>query len=123
MTTHTLQAERPVAPMVLTGDSPRTHRNDPVTSHAAADRSQASVPTVRDRVLQILTDFGPLTASEVCTAYAMRARRLGWAHVHHETPRKRMSDMKRDGLLVETGETRVNAEGSPEVVVDLAVRA
>ncbi|MFF1875904.1 hypothetical protein, partial [Kitasatospora herbaricolor] len=39
---------------------------------------------------------------------------------HHESPRKRMSDMKRDGILVDTNETRINPEGSPEVVVALA---
>jgi hypothetical protein len=107
-------------PMIIDGDSPRVHRADPITSHLAADKSQRSAPSVRDRVLQLLADRGPMAAFEVCDAYAERVRRAGWPHVHHESPRKRMSDMKRDGLLVETGETRINAEGSPEVVVALA---
>lgn len=107
-------------PMIIDGDSPRVHRDDPITSHLAADKSQATAPTVRDRVLQLIADRGPLAAFEVCDAYAERVRRAGWPHVHHESPRKRISDMKHEGLLVETGETRVNGEGSPEVVVALA---
>ncbi|MFF1633941.1 hypothetical protein [Leifsonia sp. NPDC058248] len=104
-------------PMILGGDSPRVHRNDPITSHLAADRSQSSVSPVRARVLGILDAHGPLAAFEVCDLYADIAETQGWPRVHHESPRKRMSDMKRDGLLVDTHETRINAEGSPEVVV------
>lgn len=107
-------------PMLFGDDFPRVHETDPETSHLAADKSQRTVHTVRDRVLQLLADRGPMAAFEVCDEYAERVRRAGWARVHHESPRKRMSDMKRDGLLVETGETRVNGEGSPEVVVAIA---
>jgi hypothetical protein len=103
--------------MVLDGDSPRVHVNDPVTSHLAADKSQRTVHSVRDRVLQLISEQGPMAAFEVCNEYAERA---DWPKVHHESPRKRMSDMKREGLLVETGETRINGEGSPEVVVAIA---
>ncbi|WP_434315880.1 hypothetical protein [Leifsonia sp. P73] len=117
MTTDTLQPEQLPLPMFLDGDSPRVHRNDPVTSHLAADKSQRTVNSVRDRVLQLLAEQGPMAAFEVCDEYAERA---DWPHVHHETPRKRMSDMKRDGILVETGETRINGEGSPEAVVAIA---
>ena len=109
-----------VPPMVLDGDTPRAHRGDPVTSHLAADKSQRTVHTVRERVLQLLADRGPMAAFEVCDAYAERVRRAGWPRVHHESPRKRISDMKKEGLLVETGTTRINAEGSPEVVVAIA---
>ena len=91
-----------------------------MTSRLAAEKSQRTAPTVRDRVLQLITEIGPLAAFEVCELYAMRARRLGWPRVHHESPRKRISDMKRDGILVETGATRVNTEGSHEVVVTIA---
>lgn len=122
MTTEILHPKPRPPQIVLTGDSPRVHRDDPDTSHMAADKSQATVVHVRDRVLQILADHGPLAAFEVCDEYAERVRRAGWARVHHESPRKRMSDMKRDGILVETGETRVNGEGSPEVVVAIAER-
>lgn len=104
-------------PTLFDDDRPRVHAADPITSHLAADKSQATVHTVRDWVLQLLRDRGPLAAFEVCDLYAEQVRRAGWPKVHHESPRKRMSDMKRDGLLVETGETRVNREGSPEVVV------
>ncbi|MFF9565774.1 hypothetical protein ACF1AJ_20665 [Leifsonia sp. NPDC014704] len=120
MTNHTLQAGQSVPPIFLDGDSARVHRDDPSTSHLAADKSQRTVHTVRERVLQLLADRGPMAAFEVCDAYAERVRRAGWERVHHESPRKRMSDMKRDGLLVDTGETRLNPEGSPEVVVALA---
>lgn len=106
-----------VPPMMLDGDTPRVHRNDPVTSHTAADKSQRTAPSVRERVLELLAHHGPMAAFEVCDWYAFDSKRLGWSHVHHESPRKRLSDLKRDGLVVETGETRINAEGSPEVVV------
>lgn len=109
--------------MLLDGDTPRVHRNDPLTSHLAADKSQRTVGTVREHVRDIIDAFGPLAAFEVCDLYPKIAAANGWPHVHHESPRKRMSDMKRDGLLVETGETRVNAEGSPEVVVAIAAES
>jgi hypothetical protein len=103
--------------MILDGDSPRVRRDDPLTSHLAADKSQRYLATVRQRVLAIIAMMGPLAAFEVCDIYARDAEVLGWPRVHHESPRKRMSDMKRDGILVDTDKTRVNAEGSPETVV------
>lgn len=119
MTLDTLQPGRHVAPLLLDGDTPRVHKNDPTTSHLAADKSQRTAPSVRDRVLQIIADYGPMAAFEVCDLYAARARRLGWPHVHHESPRKRMSELRKDGLLVDTGERRINRENSPEIVLAL----
>lgn len=106
--------------MSSTTTVPQAHQGDPVTSRLAAEKSQRTAPTVRDRVLQLLADRGPMAAFEVCDAYADRVRRAGWPRVHHESPRKRISDMKKEGLLVETGGLRINAEGSPEVVVTIA---
>lgn len=120
MTTDTLQPGRHVAPLFLDGDTPRVHRNDPVTSHLAADKSQTHMLSVRERVLQLLADRGPMAAFELCEAYASQGKRCGWPPVHHESPRKRMSDMKRDGILVDTGDLRVNREGSFEAVVAIA---
>jgi hypothetical protein len=104
-------------PMLFDDDRPRVHKSDPVTSHMAADKSQKTVKSVRARVLDILNECGSLAAFEVCEVYARRAQVGGWPHVTHEAPRKRMSDLKKDGLLVETGQTRINREGSPEVVL------
>jgi hypothetical protein len=120
MSTDTLQPEQLTLPMILDGDSPRAHRHDPITSHLAGDKSQVTVHSVRDHVLDIIRDCGPLAAFEVCDIYAAMSRNHGWPKVHRESPRKRMSDMKRDGILVDTDETRTNAEGSPEIVVAVA---
>lgn len=105
---------------MLWDDSPRVRESDPETSHMAADLSQQSVKSVRERVLDILTQCGPLAAFEVCAVYAKRAEFFGWRKVTHESPRKRLSDLKTDGLVFETGTTRTNGEGSPEVVVAVA---
>lgn len=109
-----------VQPMIFDGDSPRVHRNDPVTAHAAADKSQRTVHSVRDRVLQLLADRGPMAAFEVCDAYAEQTRRADWPKVHHESPRKRVSELRKEGYLIDSGERRTNREGSPEVVVAIA---
>lgn len=118
--TATVPSRPSVPPMLFGDDFPRVHAADPETSHLAADKSQATVHSVRDRVLEILADLGPLAAFEVCDRYSEMVEAQGWPRVHHESPRKRISDMKRDGILVETGEHRVNGEGSPEVVVTIA---
>jgi hypothetical protein len=120
MSTDTLQPEQLTPPMILDGDSPRVHRHDPITSHLAADKSQKHMLSVRERVLQLLADRGPMAAFELCDAYASQGKRCGWPHVHHESPRKRMSDMKRDGILFDTGDLRMNREGSWEAVVAIA---
>lgn len=106
--------------MILDGDTPRVHRHDPLSSHLAADKSQKRLLSVRERVLQLLADRGPMAAFELCEAYASQGKRDGWPRVHHESPRKRMSDMKRDGILIDTGQLRMNAEGSWESVIAIA---
>lgn len=108
------------APMILDGDSPRVHRGDPVTSHMAADKSQRTVQIVRDHVLELIRERGPMAAFEVCDAYAKETRRAGWQRVRHETPRKRVSDLHKEGYLVATGEYRKNRHGSREMVVAIA---
>ena len=64
-------------PVVM--DDPRgaaTRVGDPIQSHLAADRSQATAPVVRERVLHILAYRGRrMTGNEINTEYAARSGR------------------------------------------------
>lgn len=105
---------------VFADDSPRARRSDPITSHIAADRTAADMSEMKQRILSLFYRLGPMTDSELNAAYIDQAQVHGWKTVRPDTPRKRRSDLARDGWLQATGETRVNAFGSPEQVWEVA---
>jgi hypothetical protein len=101
-------------------DSPRARRSDPMTSHMAADKSASGLSEMKQRILDLFSQLGGMTDSELNKVYLANAEIRGWAPVRHDTPRKRRSDLSSAGLLVSTGETRVNGFGSPEQVWQVA---
>lgn len=87
-------------PQILPDDSPRVRRADPITSHLAADRSQHSIPAVKDAVLSLLHEEGALPGSELNRLYQLRAERRGWPlPLHFDSPRKRAGELAVDGLV------------------------
>lgn len=81
--------------MFSVDDSPRARRDDPVTSHRAADRSQATRAGIRRAVLIIVNAFGPTTGTGINEAY----RRSGFERAHFDSPRKRAGELAADGYL------------------------
>lgn len=101
-------------------DSPRARRTDPLTSHAAADKTAAELSEMKQRILGLFRELGRMTDSELNRIYLANADIRGWKPVRPDTPRKRRSDLTRDGWLVATEETRVNEFGSAEQVWEVA---
>lgn len=118
MTTTILPDEVNTLPIfgLLGDDEPRARRSDPVTSHAAADKSAHGLSEMKVNILNIFERFGALTDSELNDIYQRQSLMFGWKKVRPDTPRKRRSDLSSAGFLVDTGETRVNQFGSAEVV-------
>lgn len=91
---------------------------DPDTSVAAAESQVKNLSKLQGIVLSLFEstpDFG-LTDSEVDRFYANNQQMHGWPAVRFETPRRRRSDLTRDGFLEDSGIRRVNPFGRLEVV-------
>lgn len=91
-------AERPVSmpPMLWDDDTARTRTNDPIQSHMAADRSQATKKDVRQRVLRILADsWREMDGNEINQAYAEKYPMTA----HFDSGRKRSGELAAEGLL------------------------
>lgn len=87
--------------MALDGPGAMTRRTDNHLSHRAADRAAVKRRAVMDRVLQIVTNAGPLTGSEINEAYERLSRQNPehYPRVAWDTPRKRAGDLARDNQL------------------------
>jgi len=91
-------------PMPLAGDTARTRTTDPVTSHQAADKSQARIKETKMCVLRLIRQEGSLTGQEVNDLYLLRASRSDWPAAKYDTPRKRAFELLADGFLAVLGE-------------------
>lgn len=78
---------------------PRARHNDPQTSKAAARRMREATPNLHHQILDVLGRYSALTKDEVGVALAIDPRR--WPSVASA-----LSQLKRSGMLVWTGETR-----------------
>lgn len=78
--------------------------SDPDTSHAAARTAERIVLTAA--VLDVVHRCGPSTVCEVAHALGINAWRTS----------KRMSDLKNDGLVVDTGTRRRGDSGRHQIV-------
>jgi hypothetical protein len=77
-------------------DSPRTRRDDPATSHEAADSN--NVVDSRAQVLAILRMVGPLADHEMVDQYDRLAARIG-VHYTPQRLRSARAELVRDGLV------------------------
>lgn len=91
-------------PTIHGNDAPRTRRSDPLTSHSAADKSQAAMKPTKVAVLQLIRQEGALTGEEINDLYSLRWERSGWPMAKHDTPRKRAGELFEDGFLEVDGE-------------------
>lgn len=86
--------------IVMEGDSARTRLTDPLSSHAAGDKSAATRLAVRDAVIVLLAEHGPLNGQQLNDLYELNAARRNWPTVHIDSPRKRAGDLAREGFIV-----------------------
>lgn len=87
-------------PMLFDDDFARARDSDPLTSHVAAD-SNRNKELIRGRVFELLAKR-PMTDEELTRVYFDR---FG-CDVHQDSPRKRRSDLKVLGRVVEAGSRR-----------------
>lgn len=73
-------------------------RTDPATSHAAAASVAPKAPRVRERVLEILHEHGPLTLDALIGKHRSAEVFKGWPPASDSSIRTRCSELVRDGL-------------------------
>jgi predicted ArsR family transcriptional regulator len=81
-------------------------RADPQTSHLAATSVKQSAKTLAAAIRRELLRAGPGTFSELAARMRLDEQQV-W---------KRLSDLKRDALIVPTGETRQGPSGRHQTV-------
>lgn len=108
MSPHIQRFEEAAKPpqIVMNGDKARAGRNDPETSHRAADRSQKNLHETREAVLKLVAIHEPVTGSGINEQYSVLAGRPGYPDVHPDSPRKRAGELAEDGLLTVTRDKR-----------------
>lgn len=109
-------------PALFPDDSPRVRKSDPLTSHAAADASQAGLKDARHNILQILRDHESLTGTEINEQYSLYSSRLGWRRLSWDSPRKRAGELAKDGFLEIVGTRIADGNTSPESAYTLTLK-
>lgn len=82
--------------------------DDPETSHAAARTLSGKAGTMRRTLLEAFDRRGPMTPEEVSLVAGYGAADGAW---------KRVSDLKTNGLIEPTGETRPGSQGREQAVL------
>ena len=100
--------------IVMLGDTARTRKSDPLTSHLAGDVSAHGLHDAKRRVLELVKLHAPVTGSEVNDLYRLTADRLGWHRLAWDSPRKRASELARDGFLEVVGTQTAAGNNLPE---------
>lgn len=120
MTTTILTDEVNVHPVfaIFGDDEVRARRNDPITSHLAADRSSLHISESQAHIYELFIEFGEMTDSELNDRYQSVYVSRGWKPM--VIPRRRRSDLSNKELIRDTGVRRANAHGSKEVVWGVA---
>jgi hypothetical protein len=106
--------ESDVPQIVMLGDTARTRRSDPPTSHLAGDVSAHGLRDAKMRVLRLVSVHAPVTGSELNDLYRLTADRVGWRRLAWDSPRKRASELARDGFLEVVGTQTAAGNNLPE---------
>lgn len=111
-----------VAP--LNGSGPGARRADPIASHVAADKAEASAGAVKAIILTLIFEAGSMTGQELNDLYRERWEKEGWPQVAYDSPRKRAGDMFRARQLSILNETEWrDGRGEPAEYTLLGVRS
>ena len=106
--------ESDVPQIVMLGDTARTRKTDPHTSHLAGDVSAHGLRYAKTRVLELVSVHAPVTGSELNDLYRLTADRVGWRRLAWDSPRKRASELARDGFLEVVGVQTAAGNNLPE---------
>ena len=106
--------------IVMVGDTARTRKTDPLTSHLAGDVSAHGLRDAKQRVLQLVSVHAPVTGSELNDLYRLTADRLGWPRLGSDSPRKRAGELARDGFLEVVGTQTAAGNNLPESAYGIA---
>ena len=85
----------------MTFATTHAHRSDPATSHEAAWAAQGIAERHKFIIFTMLLFYGPLTSAEISDHCELD---------YHQIAR-RISDLKRDGKVQDSGETRPSPGG------------
>lgn len=85
-------------PTIFPDDTARARLSDLDTSHLAAD-SNTNREEVAEHVLHLLKRFGPMTDEELVVRYFADTAS---PPAHFDSPRKRRSDLTKDGQVIAT---------------------
>ena len=88
--------------LIFPDDTARTRTTDPITSHMAAD-SNTNRQAVEDHVAFLFAEFGFMTDEELTARYFSDP---GAPAAHHDSPRKRRSDLTGKGAVVDVPNAR-----------------
>jgi hypothetical protein len=100
-------------PTLFPDDTARARKTDPLTSHEAADSNQTRL--LVEAVVFNLLSKKPMTDEELTDAYGEGDFPLA----HHDSPRKRRSDLSKRGALYIVGK-RPSASGRASIVWGIA---
>lgn len=95
----------------MTGDG-MTHRDDPQTSHLAADVIRDKLPKIQQAVVDAIIKHGPMSGRQAEKLPEFEC--YGFA-----TIRKRISELAQKGVLVNVG---LDRDGTPATVYDIRRR-
>lgn len=107
---------------LYTGSGPRVRATDRLTSHIAADKSQAGLHETKNRILELVGMNGPLVGTQLNALYRKATTHRGWRVVGWDTPRKRAGELAVDGYL-DDSDTRIAAGNHlPETIYRLTAK-
>ena len=90
----------------------RAHRGDPEVSHlAAAAVNESTANRLKHALLELLREQSS-APFEVQSLYLILADIKGWPKVQAHSVNRRLSELKRDGFIVGTGEKVNTPDGS-----------
>ena len=99
--------------MSMPNSTRRAHRDDPVSSHlAAAAVDESATERLKDALEELLREQSA-APFELQQLYALIRDVRGWPVVQPHSVNRRLSEMKRDGIVRGTGELVKSPDGRP----------
>jgi predicted ArsR family transcriptional regulator len=82
------------------------HRDDPDTSHIAAERAVPLAERHRQMVLDCLEDQGQLSSEQIASLLGLSSLQV----------MKRISDLRNEGVVIDSGERKPTMSGRPAAI-------
>ena len=95
----------------------RAHTDDPDTAKGAASKLDPAEVSKLKRAIMVLAKASPRTPQELSDAYCSIAFTIGWPEVQPYSVNRRCSELKKAGLLFDTGMRRKGPYGRNQAVL------